>query len=114
MNSQEKSYVSPEILKEKTYKYLIENNHITCDFDTFCDAVSVYQTPHGVYIDLYEGMNETMQTTMLNRIFNVTAKDLDGYKNVIDWWVQQHESVRYVKEIDTYIIINELRIEYKD
>ena len=99
---------SIDVLQKDAYKHLMDNQRIACDFETFTKSVDVYQTSHGVYIDL-PGIS---QTRLLNKVLNITTEELADYKNVTDWVVQQHEKVRYLKEIDTYIYIHDSSIQY--
>lgn len=99
---------SIDVLQEDAYNHLVDNQRIACDFDTFKKSTDVYQTPHGVYIDL-SGIS---RTSLLNKVLNVTAEELADYKNVADWLVQHHEKVRYLQEIDTYIYIHDSSIQY--
>lgn len=97
-----------DVLQEDAYKHLVDNQRIACDFNTFKKGTEVYQTPHGVYIDL----SWIEQTDVLNNVLNVTSEELADYKNVADWLVQQNEHVRYLPEIDTYIYIHDPSIQY--
>ena len=101
-------------LHEDAYKHLIENGNISCGYRAFTDAVDVYQTPHGVYIDLYSGMSQEMEDQLTSKLLNVTPDNLKGYKNAVDWLVQKHELVRYLKEIDAYIYFSDSSIVFED
>lgn len=103
-----------DVLRENVYKYLLNKQHITCDVDTFRDSIDVYQTAHGVYIDIYAGASEATLDDMRNKLLSITPNDLANYKNVVDWWVQQHELVRYINELDAYIFITDSSVEYED
>lgn len=95
----------PENDKPELFDYLKAEGRIRCDYTTFQKHVAVYETPHGVYIDT--PMSEDEKDSVINRLLNVTASDLDGYKNAVDWFVQQDEHVHYIEPFDQYLRIRD-------
>lgn len=91
----------PEDRKRELYDYLKGQNLITCDFKTFQKGVSVFMTPHGVYTD--KSMSVIEQDRCVNKLLNATPDELNGYKNAVDWLVQQDKNVYYVQPLDLYI-----------
>lgn len=101
-DSQKSSPISlPEDRKRELYDYLKGQSLVTCDFKTFQKGVSVFMTPHGVYTD--KSMSVIERDRCVNQLLNVTPDELNGYKNAVDWLVQQDKNVHYVQPLDLYI-----------
>ena len=94
----------PEDRKPELFDYLKSENRITCDYETFKSHASVFQTPHGVYI--HKQMSENERDYAINQLLNATSNDLNGYKNAVDWLMQQDENVHYIDSYELYIYVN--------
>ncbi|MCC2248926.1 hypothetical protein JUJ52_03005 [Virgibacillus sp. AGTR] len=85
----------------EVFDYLQAKNYITCDYDTFQKSTQVYQTPHGVYINT--PISEVERDNIVNKLLNVTTNELEGYKNAVDWLVQQNKHVYYIEAFNLYV-----------
>lgn len=99
---------------KSVYKYLKDNKHITCNYETFSENVEVHKTANSVYIHLFMDMSNDMKDGLLGTLLNVEMKDLIGYDNSMDWFVQKHELVRYIPSLMVYIVFNDNVIVYED
>lgn len=95
----------PENFKSDLYDYLKAENRIVCDYNTFRTFSRIYQTPHGIYID--KDMSEDERDNVINQLLNVDAEKLIGYKNAVDWLMQQDVHVHYIEDFDLYIQVRD-------
>lgn len=107
-------WVEFDILREKLYNFLAKKGHIFCDFDRFTESVEIFRKPHAVYVNVFAGISEDEEIRIMNQLLNLTADDLKDYQNAVDWLVQQHKQVRYIKEFDAYIYFDDSLLDYED
>ena len=97
-----------EDIERQAYDYLIDNQRIDCTFDEFMKNVKVFETPSGVYVELYAGASDDTMCSIHNQLLNFTSEDLEGYENATDALICKHERVRYIDAIDAYLLIEDM------
>jgi hypothetical protein len=95
----------PENFKSDLYDYLKAEKRIACDYNTFRTFSRIYQTPHGIYID--KDMSGDERDSAINQLLNVDAEQLVGYKNAVDWLMQQDVHVHYIEDFDLYVHVRD-------
>lgn len=78
-------------------------------FADFLDGVDMFDCPEAVFSFIHEDTLslEHFKLMLHDKIFHITADDLEGYRNLADYYVQQHDMVRYLPSFKLYLFVND-------